>query len=188
MTGGRLPATNLEGLVSGLAHPIIGPDHLLALIAIGILCAFLARGRFLAAIFTVSGLLGTGLHVMRLTIPGGELIVATTVVVFGILVIRQSRRRADGAGIPAWVMPLIAIGGIFHGYAYGESIVGAQRGPLVAYLIGFTTIQLATLFMVRYLSRILLTRSQQGSRRLPAVVGGTLSLAGVVLVLLVLRR
>jgi len=32
------------------------------------------------------------------------------------------------------------IAGIFHGYAYGESIIGARVAALVAYLIGFTVI------------------------------------------------
>src|SRR5215471_8646958 len=69
MTGGRVPATYFEGVMSGLAHPIIGLDHLLALVAIGILCAGLARGRLVAAIFALSGLIGTDIHLMRVTIP-----------------------------------------------------------------------------------------------------------------------
>jgi urease accessory protein len=174
--------------MSGIAHPIIGLDHLLALIAIGILCAGVARGRFLAAIFASSGLIGTGLHLMRLTIPGGELIVAMTVVVFGVLVIAQSGRGPEKGVMPAWLMPLIAVGGVFHGYAYGESIVGARRGPLVSYLLGFTMIQLATLLFVRYLTVRVLARNPPATGRLPAWVGGTLSLAGMALVVLVLRR
>ena len=31
--------------------------------------------------------------------------------------------------------------GILHGYAYGESIVGAETTPLLAYLVGFAVIQ-----------------------------------------------
>jgi urease accessory protein len=37
---------------------------------------------------------------------------------------------------------LAAIAGIFHGYAYGEAIFGAETTPLIAYLMGFTTIQM----------------------------------------------
>jgi urease accessory protein len=188
MTGGRLPATPFEGLMSGLAHPLIGLDHLLALIAIGMLCAGFARGRLLAAIFLLSGLLGTGIHLMRVTIPVGELIVAMTVVVFGILIVAQSRRRDGAAPMPAWLMALVGAGGVFHGYAYGESIVGAQRGPLMAYLVGFTIIQLATLLFVRYLTRALGARSQATGSRLPALLGGTVSLAGMALFMFVLRR
>jgi urease accessory protein len=188
MTGGRVPATFFEGLMSGLAHPIIGLDHLLALVAIGILCAGFARGRFLAAIFALSGLIGTGVHLMRLTIPGGELLVAITVVVFGILVSARRSRAVDQASLPPWLAPLVAVAGILHGYAYGESIVGAQKGPLVAYLVGFTLIQLATLLFVRGITRRIVSRGQSSRGGLPAFVGGTLSLAGLALVVLVLRR
>ncbi|WP_239681559.1 HupE/UreJ family protein, partial [Methylorubrum thiocyanatum] len=37
---------------------------------------------------------------------------------------------------------LFAGAGIFHGWAYGESIFGAEQTPLVAYLAGFTAVQL----------------------------------------------
>jgi urease accessory protein len=37
---------------------------------------------------------------------------------------------------------LSIVAGIFHGYAYGEAIFGAQTTALVAYLSGFTVIQL----------------------------------------------
>jgi urease accessory protein len=85
-------------------------------------------------------------------------------------------------------MALVGAGGVFHGYAYGESIVGAQRGPLMAYLVGFTIIQLATLLFVRYLTRALGARSQATGSRLPALLGGTVSLAGMALFMFVLRR
>ena len=38
--GGRLPANLLEGLMSGLAHPIIGIDHFVFVMAAGLLAAF----------------------------------------------------------------------------------------------------------------------------------------------------
>ena len=66
--GGRLPSTFLEGLLSGLGHPVLGPEHL----------------RF-----------------------------------------------------------LIAVAGFFHGYAFGESIYGAETAPLAAYLIGLVAVQSA---------------------------------------------
>ena len=33
--------------------------------------------------------------------------------------------------------------GQLHGYAYGESIVGAESSPRVGYLLGFSLVQLA---------------------------------------------
>ncbi|MFP3339697.1 HupE/UreJ family protein, partial [Micrococcus sp. SIMBA_131] len=32
---------------------------------------------------------------------------------------------------------------VFHGLAYGEAIIGAETGPLGAYLLGFSVIQMA---------------------------------------------
>ena len=40
--GGRMPATFTDGLLSGLGHPIIGLDHLAAVLAIGCLAARIA--------------------------------------------------------------------------------------------------------------------------------------------------
>jgi urease accessory protein len=40
-----------------------------------------------------------------------------------------------------WWMALFAVAGLFHGYAFGESIVGAERAPLQAYLVGLVLIQ-----------------------------------------------
>ncbi|MET0472193.1 MAG: HupE/UreJ family protein, partial [Xanthobacteraceae bacterium] len=34
--GGRTPTTFVEGFLSGLGHPVIGPDHLAFLLAIGV--------------------------------------------------------------------------------------------------------------------------------------------------------
>jgi urease accessory protein len=36
---------------------------------------------------------------------------------------------------------LFGVAGLFHGWAYGGSIVGAEATPLTAYLIGFASIQ-----------------------------------------------
>lgn len=33
---GQLPSTFAQGLLSGLGHPVIGPDHLAFLIAVGV--------------------------------------------------------------------------------------------------------------------------------------------------------
>jgi urease accessory protein len=42
---------------------------------------------------------------------------------------------------------------LFHGYAYGESIYGAERTPLAAYLLGLIVIQSAIATAVALLAR-----------------------------------
>src|SRR5712671_6319681 len=45
--------------------------------------------------------------------------------------------------MPALWAGLLAAAGLVHGYAYGESIFGAETSPLAAYLIGLVVIQSA---------------------------------------------
>jgi urease accessory protein len=72
----------------------------------------------------------------RVDIPGVELLISGSVLLFGALLVIK---RGMGA---LTVLSLAAIAGLFHGYAYGEAIFGAETQPLLAYLVGFTLIQL----------------------------------------------
>ncbi|HIK32307.1 MAG TPA: HupE/UreJ family protein [Oscillatoriales cyanobacterium M59_W2019_021] len=134
--GGRTPANFFEGFLAGLAHPVIGLDHLAFVVAAGLLAV--SRGTVLIPIaFVVAALAGTGLHVASWDLPILELVIAASVLGFGaLLAVRNA--------VPGWALAaLAALAGVFHGYAYGEAIVGAQMNPLLAYLLGFTAIQLA---------------------------------------------
>jgi len=53
--------------------------------------------------------------------------------------------------MPVFVM--ISIAGLFHGWAYGAAIVGAEATPLIAYLFGFGTVQLALMFGAGFVMR-----------------------------------
>jgi urease accessory protein len=134
--GGETPVNVFEGFVSGLAHPVIGFDHLAFVVAAGLLAV--SRGTVLIPMaFVVAALAGTGLHVAGWDLPIPEVVIAASVLGFGVLLAVRN-------ALPRWALAgLAAIAGVFHGYAYGEAIVGAQMTPLLAYLLGFTAIQLA---------------------------------------------
>lgn len=132
---GRIPTNVFEGLISGLAHPIIGLDHLAFVIAIGLL-AMNAKGRYwIPAAFVYATVAGTGLHLASVNLAGTEMAIALSLVTAGGMLIWKRWSGQFAA------LVLGAIAGVFHGYAYGESIVGAQSGPLAAYLVGFALIQ-----------------------------------------------
>ena len=134
---GKTASTAFEGFMSGLAHPVIGVDHLVMIVAIGILAAAMRPGFLLAAAFVVAAMAGTGLHLLNFNLPGSELLVAFSVVAVGsLLVLRRTLS-------PGLVVAICAVAGVLHGYAYGESIFGAETTPLTAYLVGFTVVQLA---------------------------------------------
>lgn len=135
--GGVLPQNAFQGFVSGLAHPIIGLDHFAFVVAVGLFAATQAAGFSLPIVFLLAALAGTGCHVLGWMLPVPEVVIALSVIgIGGLLALPQQSQRWFWLG-------LAAIAGLFHGYAYGESIVGADMNPLVAYLAGFTAIQLA---------------------------------------------
>jgi urease accessory protein len=133
--GGETPSTVGQGLISGLAHPVIGVDHLAFIIGIGIASAFIGA-RFLAPlVFVLATLIGCALQVGGIALPLAEIVVAGSVVLLGALIL-------SGAAVPgAAYLALFAVAGLFHGWAYGESIVGAEQTPLAAYLAGFAAVQ-----------------------------------------------
>ena len=137
MMGGRTPSTFVEGLVSGLGHPVIGPDHLAFLLAVGIAVGFSGLNLALPALFVVASAIGVALHVNAVSLPAAEIVVALSVLLAGLLIAR-------GRTLPVWIWAgLFAVAGLFHGYAFGESIFGAETSPLYAYLLGLILIQSA---------------------------------------------
>ena len=147
MMDGDLPTTFTQGLLSGLGHPVIGLDHLAFLIAVGVAVGVGGLSLALPIVFVAASALGVWLHVLEFNLPGVELIVAASVVLIGVLV-------ALGRELPlaAWAA-LFGLAGIAHGYAYGESIVGAEPAPLWAYLIGLVIIQSALSVGVAMITR-----------------------------------
>lgn len=134
---GELPQTFLQGLLSGFGHPVIGVDHLAAIVGVGVLAAMAGRSAAVVPAFSVAVIAGVGLHLTEIDLPASELFVGLTTLLIGALVIA---RQSMGAGL---ALLLFAAAGLVHGYALGESIVGAETSPLVAYLLGLLIIQTA---------------------------------------------
>lgn len=145
--GGMMPQTFGQGLLSGLGHPVIGIDHLAFIAAVGIAAAFIARGLLLPVLFVAVSILGVVVHLGAVNLPLVEPVIAASVLIAGILLAR-------GREIPlgAWA-GLFAVAGIFHGYAYGEAIVGAEAAPLSAYLAGLAIVQTAIALAFTWLTR-----------------------------------
>lgn len=135
--GGGLPSNLFEGFLSGVGHPIIGLDHLAFVIAAGLVAATKPRGFLIPLAFVTASLLGTGLHLQLLNLPAPEIVIAASVLLFGVILAVGQRLSLQA------VVVLGALAGTFHGYAYGEAIFGAETSPMVAYLVGFATVQMA---------------------------------------------
>ena len=138
--GGETPQTLLHGLLSGIGHPLIGFDHLAFIVGVGLLAAL--RGLlFLPLGFVVGTLLGTLLILGGVSLPYVEVMISLSVLLVGIAVILEKHLSA----LP--VLSLTAFAGLFHGWAYGEAVIGAEPTPIVAYLLGFGLTQLAIAFI-----------------------------------------
>ena len=148
---GKMPSNFFEGFMSGLGHPIIGFDHLTFIVSVGLFAAIKSQGIFIPISFILSAMVGTGIHLTQLNIPGVELFVSGSILLFGILLVLKEQPNT------VIITVLTAIAGLFHGYAYGESIFGAEMTPLLAYLLGFSFIQLMIILAVFWLTKNLVS-------------------------------
>ena len=166
LMGGKIPSTFAEGILSGVGHPIIGPDHLAFLLALGVAVGAARLSFVIPCLFLVAMACGVAAHVAAVTIPAAELIVALSVLVAGILLVVDRR-------VPAGLwMTLFVIAGFFHGYAYGESIYGAETTPLAAYLVGLVAVQTVLVLAFAFASRAAWKVSAIGPRLVGAAICG----------------
>jgi urease accessory protein len=147
LMGGKTPSTLAEGLLSGVGHPIIGPDYLAFLLALGIAVGVFRLSFVNPLLFVVAMICGVAMHVAGLYLPAADLIVPVSVLIAGLMLIIEER-------IPsAWWMMVFVTAGVFHGYTYGDSIDAAEPAPLVAYVIGLAAIQMTTTIGVAFTTR-----------------------------------
>jgi urease accessory protein len=124
--------------------------------------------------FTLGSLLGATLHLTGSSLTGGEVMVALSVILIGGVV--MSGRRIS----LSWLLGGLMFEGVLHGYAYAESIIGAEPAPLSGYLIGFCSVQLGIGVGALLLHRRLLTISANRVRSISSALGTVVSVIGVV--------
>lgn len=173
---GAIPTTALHGLLSGLAHPVLGIDHLVFVISIGLIAGFAnLRWPWLPILFVLSTLLGTVALISGFNFMFAEACVAASVLAAGALLLHNGT-------MPRTALILFGIGaGLFHGYLYAEAIVGAETSPLVAYLVGFGIIQIL-ISSIAYAGSLRLKRAfTEVLPRIKIAAGTAVALTGVTL-------
>jgi urease accessory protein len=149
---GKMVSNFFEGFLSGIAHPLIGLNHFATIVTLGLLAAINRQGLSVPIAFIGAAMLGTGSHLLGINLPGVQLFISGSLLLFGILLVAK-----DSVNTIA-ISGLAAVAGIFHGYAYGEAIFGAETTPLVAYLIGFTVIQLVVSLIAFWIGKATLLK------------------------------
>jgi urease accessory protein len=145
----------LAGFLSGLGHPLLGPDHLLFLLSVGLVALSRPRGWVLALL--AAGLGGNALGLGLPQFPGVELLVGLSLVATGLVVARK---------LPAPVLiPLYA----FHGAALSSSVIGWETTPIACYLVGLLVSQ--SLLLLLALTVVRRWRSLASDQALTLVAG-----------------
>jgi len=119
------------GFAHGFAHPLGGIDHLLAMIAVGLLAANLG-GRALWALplaFISLMVVGGALGMTGVPIPYVEIAVALSVAVFGAAIAAQRQWPLVAAAA------LVGVFALFHGHAHGSELAPAVSAG--AFIAGF---------------------------------------------------
>jgi urease accessory protein len=161
---------------SGISHPFGGLDHLLAMIAVGMMGARL-KGR---AIWVLPLTFMTMLAVGALTGMGHtpaawiEVAIAASIIAFGVLL--AAKRH------PSWITASAVVGtfALAHGYAHGTEAVTASGA---SYVIGMLSAS-AALHALGICVVVLMTRlNQSKSESALRAIGAALAIAGAGLLL-----
>jgi len=137
-----------RGLADGVLHPLLGPDHLLAMVAVGIVAAVTASqargpatrlGVWAApAAFVTGTVVGGVLGIEGWQFPALELVIVLSVIALGIAV--AGAGVGAGGRVAVWV-PLLVLAGLAHGNAHGAEAPTAASPAL--YVAGFVVATVA---------------------------------------------
>ena len=138
-----------SGFAHGLAHPIFGVDHLLAMVAVGLWSGFILPGRCWAgaAAFLSAMVLGAGLSWAGVGIPMVESWIVLSVVVFGLLTL--TGRRGQPQGHTRASLAAIALFALCHGHAHATEATGNAFAYLGGFLLSTSALHLVGIAIAR---------------------------------------
>jgi len=163
-------AARSTGFVAGLLHPILGPDHLLAMVAVGLWGAVLGRPLVVALpiAFPLLMLAGAALALFGIEIPKVEVGIALSVVALGAAILLAWRAPAAVAVV------LVGLFGLCHGHAHGTEL--PESAAPAAYAAGFL-LSTGALHLAGISLGLLWERPN--GRRVLRAAGGLVCVAGV---------
>jgi urease accessory protein len=129
------------GFLAGLTHPVLGFDHFLAMLSVGILSAQMGgRGLWLVpATFVAVMAFGAAIGLEGIALPGVEYGIALSVLLLGFALALEKKLPS------AWAMLGVAFFAIFHGHAHGTEMPNLVQ-PLIyagGFLLGTAAIHVA---------------------------------------------
>ena len=158
------------GFLTGFLHPILGWDHVAAMVAVGLWGAFLGAPAIwlLPVTFPLVMALGGALGVAGVPVPGIETGIAASALIIGLAVLMAWR--------PPLMVAAVIVGffAVFHGHAHGQEM--PQAASPLAYAAGFV---IGTGFLhLAGISLGLFTASERGALAVRGL-GGVIAAAGL---------
>ena len=159
------------GLLHGFVHPVTGIDHVLAMIAVGLLAAqyggralWLVPTSFLVAMAAAGAIGMAGIPVQIV-----EAGIGLSVVVLGLMIAFQIK--------PPTLVAMVVVGffALFHGYAHGSEMPNGLAG--LSFAAGFLVA--TALLLGAGVGLGLLLQRRTLSRRLIQAGGGAMALVGI---------
>jgi urease accessory protein len=119
------------GFAGGFAHPLLGPDHVVAMVAVGLWGAFLGAPAIyiLPVVFPLVMAAGGVAGILGVTLAGVEIGIAVSAAVLGMMVALAARPPLWAAGV------IVGAFAIFHGQAHGAEL--PPGADALAYSAGF---------------------------------------------------
>lgn len=120
-----------NGLAGGVTHPLSGLDHLLAMVAVGIISTQIGGKAIwkVPVAFVTFMVIGGTLAIVGIHLPGVQYVIALSVLVLGVMIAVSKKMPME------WAIACVALFAVFHGHSHGEEM------PLIAnavvYAVGF---------------------------------------------------
>ena len=168
-----------SGIWHGFSHPVGGIDHVLAMVAVGIL-AYQLGGRALwlvPATFVTVMALGGALGMAGASLPYLEAGIALSVVILGAVIALAIKTPVAAA------MAMVGVFAIFHGFAHGAEMPANTSGAMYAagFMLGTALLHISGLALGFLIGRI-------GEARGPLIVRGTGALTAIAGLLLLVNH
>jgi len=157
------------GFMSGFLHPVLGWDHVVAMVAVGLWGAFLRAPAIyiLPIVFPAVMAIGGAAGILGVPLPYVEVGIALSSVLLGLLI-------AFSVEAPLWLAAVIVgIFAIFHGHAHGTELPHATNA--VSFAIGFV---LATGMLHLFGIGLGVLVGRPGGKIAIRTMGGLIALAG----------
>ncbi len=178
--GGVPMETFFHGLLSGIGHPILGFDHLFFVMIVGVAAIYSGWRHSSALIYVAAMLVGCMMMSSGVNLPIKEVIIGASLLILGVVILSGKELTFPP------ILLLFAVFGLFHGSAFGDSLVAQESGIngsiISGYLLGLVAIQYSIAIFSGWILFSVFNAQDSGSVE-PRIAGAMVAGVGLFLTL-----